>query len=213
MREQSADPSDSNKEHSAQDEVRDQLEKLLTEVGALAIRLRQNARKVQIAGDSPAGGHNVLRMLHRFGSLTVPQIARLDSTSRQNIQTVVNRLEREGCVESAPNPAHKRSALVRLTDRGIASLELVTRGSDAYKERLLSNLSKDDLTRASELLRSIRQELVAATSASSEPGAEKPPNGTRTKEPYSRDSARTRPPKRVMEKTPSEEDALPVSLL
>jgi DNA-binding MarR family transcriptional regulator len=153
-----------------QEDLQGQLDKLLTEVTALAIRFRQAARRVQISGDLPAGGHNVLKMLHRFGTLTVPQMARLDSTSRQNIQTVVNRLEREGCVGSARNPAHKRSELVGLTDRGVASLEVISRRVDAYKEKLLPRLSGVELTRATELLRSIREGLSADSAPPAENG-------------------------------------------
>jgi DNA-binding MarR family transcriptional regulator len=141
------------------EELASHLEELLTEVGALAIRVEQDARRVQATSDLPAGGSNVLRMLNRFGSLTVPQMARLDSTSRQNIQTIVNRLERAGCVVLSPNPAHKRSELVKLSDRGIASLEVVSRSADSYRKKLLPHLSKADLARASGLLRTIRKAL------------------------------------------------------
>src|SRR6266404_3443610 len=96
----------------------DPLDQLLLEVNALAIRLRQEARRGQTPDELPSGGDNVLTLLAKHGALTVPQIGRLNSTSRQNIQIIVNRLARENCVELAHNPAHKRSELVRLTDRG-----------------------------------------------------------------------------------------------
>src|SRR5205823_5328134 len=53
---------------------------------------------------------------------TVPRIARQRSTSRQNIQILVDRLEADGRVELQRNPAHKRSALVCLTTQGTAWL-------------------------------------------------------------------------------------------
>src|SRR5215475_5327093 len=158
--------------NSAQDELRSQLNQLLSEVGLLAIRLKQEARRFQSLGGVPSGGHNVLNLLHRLGNLTVPQLARLDSTSRQNIQTVVNRLEKEGCVESASNPAHKRSELIRLTDRGLASLRVLSRNADAYKDKLLPRIAKDDLAKATELLRNIRKALSVnmASAAEHKPG-------------------------------------------
>jgi DNA-binding MarR family transcriptional regulator len=190
-----------------QEDLQRQLDELLTEVSALAIRLRQDARRVQISGYLPAGGHNVLKMLHRFGTLTVPQMARLDSTSRQNIQTVVNRLEREGCVTSAPNPAHKRSELVRLTDRGVASLETISRNAEAYRNKVLPNLSEGELARATELLRSIRAGLTANFT---------PPDGSlkRTGRPSFEPRAQAaREESGSKESAASEENELPVSLL
>jgi len=142
----------------------DPLEELFIEVNALATRLHQGARRGQLADDLPAGGTHVLRTLSSFGSLTVPQIARANSTSRQNIQTIVNRLAREGCVELIPNPAHKRSELVRLTELGQASVEAVARHEEGYKERVLGYVSKEDLVRSSKTLRSIREVLIAPRS-------------------------------------------------
>ena len=197
--------SDFSNTNPPQDELRGRLEELLTEVSALSIRLKQDA----------SGGHNVLRMLRRFGALTVPQMARLDSTSRQNIQTVVNRLERRGCVESTQNPAHKRSELVRLTDRGVAFLEAVSRNEEASKERMLPRISKADLAQASDLLRSIR-EALGTPSRRNEPGAGTPPQpvekSARTEGLSSK--AKLRKPERVqLEQTSSEDNELPICLL
>ena len=84
---------------------------LLSEVNALAIRLTQRT-------DLPKAEHWVLDIINRSGPLTVPQIARQRSTSRQNIQILVDRLEMDGRVALQGNPAHKRSALVCLTEEG-----------------------------------------------------------------------------------------------
>src|SRR5262245_51632033 len=155
-----SDPwSDTAVSHDLQAEPVDYVQQLFTEVNALAVRLRQEARKGQIADDVPAGGNSVLRTLARFGPLTVPQIARLNYTSRQNVQTIVNRLAREGCIELTLNPAHKRSELVLLTARGHASIEAVARYEEGYKERLIPRFKKDELDRSSKLLRSIREAL------------------------------------------------------
>ena len=139
----------------------DPLEELFVEVNTLALKLQQEARRGQTADDLPAGGNSVLRTLSKFGALTVPQIARLNSTSRQNVQIIVNRLAREECIEFMPNPAHKRSELVRLTNRGQASVEALTRNEEGYKKRLLPHVTTEDLHCALKLLRSIRDVLMA----------------------------------------------------
>ena len=184
------------------------LEELLTQVSALATRLRQDERKVQAAGDLPVGGTHVLRLLSERGTLTVPQIARLNCTSRQNIQILVNRLEKEGCVESVPNPAHKRSELVRLTSRGQASLTAVVQNGDSYKEKLMPRLSREELVRASELLRSIREALGPARPSST------PGEMARTgRFPASYPASGHKPGRVPADEGPIEEDGLPVSLL
>src|SRR5678815_4790710 len=66
----------------------------------------------------PVAGVHLMETLLVHGPQTVPQIGRRKLTSRQNIQVLVNRLVRAGWVYLEPNPAHKRSALVCLTDTG-----------------------------------------------------------------------------------------------
>jgi DNA-binding MarR family transcriptional regulator len=60
----------------------------------------------------------VLLTIHSKGPQTVPHMAKARPVSRQHIQQVVNALEKEGFVELIPNPRHKRSKLVALTDQG-----------------------------------------------------------------------------------------------
>lgn len=190
------------------DDLARQFEELLTQVTALATRLRQDERKVQAAGDLAVGGTPVLRLLSERGALTVPQIARLNCTSRQNIQILVNRLEKEGCVETVPNPAHKRSELVRLTNRGRASLAAVVQNGESYKEELLPRLSREDLVRASELLRSIREALGAVRHCSAQ--GEITEKG-RVQESSSKPS--TKPERVQADESGFEQSELPVSLL
>lgn len=60
----------------------------------------------------------VLERLHDSGQQTVPQIARALMIQRQFVQVTVNELVARGWAELAPNPAHRRSPLVRLTTAG-----------------------------------------------------------------------------------------------
>jgi DNA-binding MarR family transcriptional regulator len=50
--------------------------------------------------------------------MTVAQIARRLGVSRQNTRQTVQRLEQQGLVERQTNPEHRRSALIKLTNRG-----------------------------------------------------------------------------------------------
>ncbi|MGD9828259.1 MAG: MarR family winged helix-turn-helix transcriptional regulator [Hyphomicrobiaceae bacterium] len=48
----------------------------------------------------------------------VAWLARDLGANRQNVQRIINDLEREGLVTFAPNPHHKRAQLVVLSDKG-----------------------------------------------------------------------------------------------
>ena len=122
---------------------------LFSQITALATRLRQRA-------DLPHAEHSVLEMLNRFGPMTVPQIARARSTSRQNIQILIDRLEALSRVEFKGNPAHKKSALVGLTEKGKASLQA---GEHARKDLLVdlgSRLSETEVRGATSVLSKVR---------------------------------------------------------
>jgi DNA-binding MarR family transcriptional regulator len=130
--------------------------KLFTEVNALATRLKQRKKTTpRKDGDLPRAEQVVLDIIDRFGSLTVPQIARERCTSRQNIQILVDRLRSDHRVELIGNPAHKRSPLVRLTEQGkmqLAASEITQR--ELILE-LRSVLSEAEVSAAVALLRRI----------------------------------------------------------
>jgi DNA-binding MarR family transcriptional regulator len=122
---------------------------LLAEVRALAIRMRQRA-------DLPPAEHAVLEIIDRRGPMTVPQIARERSTSRQNVQILVDRLEREGRVELHQNPAHKKSALVGLTGFGKKWLEESQTGREDLQLQLDSCVSEVEIGEVIRVLSRIR---------------------------------------------------------
>lgn len=110
---------------------------LLSQLNSVAIQLKAGSRKPgQKTADLGIAEHAVLEIVSRTGAVTVPQIARERSTSRQNIQILVDRLRAEGRVVLGDNPAHKRSALVRLTDKGRTWL----RDAEPDRQRLMSEI-------------------------------------------------------------------------
>jgi DNA-binding MarR family transcriptional regulator len=86
------------------------------------------------------------------GQLTVPQIARRLGVSRQNVQRVVNDLVAEGQATYGPNPDHKASPLVTLTNTGARSLERINAAVVRDHERLLLQFSERDVDRLRGLL-------------------------------------------------------------
>jgi DNA-binding MarR family transcriptional regulator len=138
--------------------AREQLELLLTEVNALALRLKRISAPGK-TGQLPHAARAVLQLLQRHGPATVPALAHAHGTSRQNIQTVVNRLAMAGLARMAQNPAHKRSELVSLTESGAAILETGEGPRREMLDRLLTFASQAELVSASELIRRLGQQL------------------------------------------------------
>jgi DNA-binding MarR family transcriptional regulator len=72
---------------------------------------------VQAEGISVAD-RAVLEFLSGGEALAVPTIAARYDVSRQHVQVTVNRLRDKGFVRTRPNPQHKRSPLIELTQDG-----------------------------------------------------------------------------------------------
>ncbi len=132
------------------------LEELIHANSALYHRVRAAGDEIHGRGGLSAGMREILAGLKRSGPQTLPQIARARSVSRQYIQAVVSRLERLGLVEAGPNPADRRSRLVRLTPVGQRTLETM-RGREAQLlRRLPLEISKKELRGAAAVLEKIR---------------------------------------------------------
>lgn len=84
--------------------------------------------------------------------LTVPQIARRMGLTRQSVHATVQRLVREGLLELGSNRDHRRSALVGLTERGLASYRAVDAEQVAWVNRLARGIKRSDAETAVRVL-------------------------------------------------------------
>ena len=84
--------------------------------------------------------------------LTVPQIARRMGLTRQSVHATVRRLVREGLVEFAPNQDHRRSALVGLTKRGVATYRSIDARQVAWVNGLGQGIARSDIATAVRVL-------------------------------------------------------------
>jgi len=154
--------------HLNEEGIERRVQELLGEVNALAVQLRKPAALAEGKDSVPAGARGILQVLGDIGPLTVPGIARERGHSRQSVQILVNRLARLGWVELTSNPAHKRSAMIRLTARGEVVLTEAAQREAANLDSRLGGISESGARRASALLRQIRRALAGKELAQEE---------------------------------------------
>lgn len=94
-------------------------------VGALYRRGLRKLEQDEAVGGVPVGVRSVLVLLHRYGPMTVPQMARLMALTRQFVQRMTNDAIERGWTQATPNPAHQRSSLIRITDEGTAVITAI----------------------------------------------------------------------------------------
>ena len=70
-----------------------------------------------------AAMRGVLELILLGGPSTVPGMARARGVSRQHVQQQVDALLERGFLERQSNPAHRRSSLIALTDKGHALIQ------------------------------------------------------------------------------------------
>ncbi len=102
------------------------------------------------------GLRSILRSLNKFGAQTVPQMARVRSVSRQHVQLLVNQLAEKGYIEFIINPAHKRSALVRLTPQGKKVVDTMSHREAKLLDKTDFDVQDEKLLEAAETLRAVR---------------------------------------------------------
>jgi DNA-binding MarR family transcriptional regulator len=91
--------------------------------------------------------------------LTVPQIARRMGLTRQSVHVTVRRLAREGLLEFGPNQDHRRSALVALTERGLATYRAIDARQVAWVNRLARGIARSDIETAVRVLEHVSRRL------------------------------------------------------
>ncbi len=93
------------------------------------------------------------------GPQPVAWLARDLGANRQNVQRIVNDLEREGLVRFAPNPHHKRAQLVVLTDKGKRSFNSAMDLQAPWVNELADGVAVKDLEKVHRVLLALRKKL------------------------------------------------------
>ncbi len=105
-----------------------------------ARRLRQEAG----TGLSPSLTA-ALATVERHGPLTPSELADLERVQRPTATRIAARLEAEGLVARAGDPADRRVSVLSATTEGVALLRKLRTRKNAYLARRLRELSEEDL--------------------------------------------------------------------
>jgi DNA-binding MarR family transcriptional regulator len=121
-------------------EITEQAARLRLAITRTARRLRQSAGAE--LGPSAAAA---LATIQRFGPITPSELAASEGVRRPTATRIIARLEGEGLIERADDPADGRCSLISVTAAGARLLERMRRRKDAYLARHLDELTDRDL--------------------------------------------------------------------
>ena len=90
----------------------------------------------------------VLEILHRHGAQTVPDIAARLDIKRQYVQVMCNETLASGFVAQHPNPRHKRSSILALTEQGRELIAMILEKELALMDEVGAGLRSEDISTA-----------------------------------------------------------------
>ncbi|WIV49975.1 MarR family winged helix-turn-helix transcriptional regulator [Marivivens sp. LCG002] len=103
----------------------------------------------------------VLEMLEKYGEQTVPEIAARLEIQRQYVQIMCNETLASGLIEQRPNPRHKRSPTLALTDHGRTLIKEIISNEMKLMHKIGANLSSEDISTALEVVLAVANRLKA----------------------------------------------------
>lgn len=98
-------------------------------------------------------------------SQPVAWLARDFGANRQNVQRIVNDLEKEGFVQFQPNPHHRRAHLVVLTEKGKRTYDAAVGSYYPRANALAEGLSVEEIKAAHRVLLALRHKLEGENDA------------------------------------------------
>lgn len=127
--------------------------------------------------------YRAVRMLGRLGAMPVSRFGAELGIPRSTITNLVDRLEKAGLVERAPDPLDRRVTLVRLTSAGNQAVEAGALWHDSEMVRRLRALDPDSQTVLASLLERVVDAAPADAPNSDSPDAGIPEVDARSEEP------------------------------
>jgi DNA-binding MarR family transcriptional regulator len=133
----------------------------------LILNLFRLNNRMLAAGDRLVGGLGLTsarwQVLGTIVEADRPQpvawLARDMGANRQNVQRIVNDLEKEGLVAFEPNPHHRRAQLVVLTEKGKQVYEAAMRLQAPWVNELSEGLRVEDIETTHSVMSALRSKL------------------------------------------------------
>ncbi|MEU6372697.1 MarR family transcriptional regulator [Streptomyces sp. NPDC046909] len=135
------------------DELGHRVSEVFDLIGALYRRGLRKLEQAEAVEGVSVGVRSVLVLLHRYGPMTVPQMGRMMTLTRQFVQRMVNDALARGWAESIPNPAHQRSSLIRITDEGRAVITAILDREHALNRQVGGELTEAELKACARVLK------------------------------------------------------------
>ncbi|GGN63200.1 MarR family winged helix-turn-helix transcriptional regulator [Streptomyces kronopolitis] len=131
-----------------------QFEELARQLSAIGAVKREMGRI--LPQDCPPASAGVLTLLDRHGEMRMSQLAELLAIDMSVTSRHVAHVAERGWIEREPDPADKRSRLLRLTPSGREVLEELSARYTATLARYLNDWSDADVGHLNELLARLR---------------------------------------------------------
>ena len=112
--------------------------------------------------------YSVLRVLELVGEphrMSPTELSEIVVRSSGGMTQILDRLERAGLVARTPDPADRRKVLVALTDEGMRTADAANARYAAERERLLADLSPDEVQRLDDAIHRLLEVLTADSAA------------------------------------------------
>ena len=144
---------------SAMNKKPEQIYELVWSTRRLFQQLRATSDELLEGTGINASQRAVLEFLNQNQPQTVSNMAREKTVSRQHIQTVVNDLLSLELVQSKENPAHKRSPLISMTEKGKKLFKKITQREIKVLDAMAGEFSEKNIATSVQTLNAIRDYL------------------------------------------------------
>jgi DNA-binding MarR family transcriptional regulator len=132
-----------------------QFEELLRQLSAVGAVKRELGR--QLPPECPSGAAAVLTLLDRYGDMRLSRLAELLAVDISVCSRHVSHVAEQGWVERLPDPADKRSRILRLTATGHGQVADLARRATGLLSDRLGDWSDEDVGRLVQLMTRLRQ--------------------------------------------------------
>ncbi|MFJ8852684.1 MarR family winged helix-turn-helix transcriptional regulator [Streptomyces sp. NPDC102437] len=170
--------------------ARSQYEELARQLSAVGAVKRGLARI--LPAECPGGSAAVLALLRQHGEMRITRLAELMDVDMSVTSRHVAHVAERGWIERSPDPADKRSRILRLTPDGQDVLGDLNRRTTEMFAHNLSDWSDDEVGQLNTLLARLRDSFVCR--APSECGPGKHGGDCRSRHVHSGNDAHTRTP-------------------